>query len=58
MEFSAVRTEMRELNEETHVHMRVLHEDIVSRIALLDEHMNGRSRSRRVPHHRRKKPKR
>ena len=46
-------TEMRQLNEETRrelggriddlgTHMRVLHEEVMSRIALLDEHTNGR----------------
>ena len=75
VEFSAVRTEMRQLNEETRdglrqemrqvneetrrelrgriedlgTHMRVLHEEVISRIALLDEHTNGPSRIRHPP---------
>lgn len=68
-EFSAVRTEMRELNEETRhelgrridelgTHMRVLHEDVISRIALLDEHTNGpRSARRSSPRQARKERK-
>ena len=38
-EFSAVRAEMRAGDEETRRLMRVLHEDVIARIALLD---NGR----------------
>ena len=70
VEFSAVRAEMRELNdglrqrctlnEETRrelggriddlgTHMRVLHEEVISRIALLDEHTNGRRSPRHSP---------
>ena len=52
VEFSAVREEMRGLGdnlqseiEETRRHIRVLHEDVISRIALLDENLNGRKRS-------------
>ena len=59
-EFSAVRHEMRDLgetlraeiraeiragDEETRRQMRVLHEDVIARFALLDEHLNGRKRS-------------
>ena len=61
LEFSAVRREMRagtnslaetlrgEIRggeEETRRQMRVLHEDVISRIALLNEGLNGRKRSR------------
>jgi hypothetical protein len=34
-EFSAVRNDIRTGDEETRRHMRVLHEDVISRIALL-----------------------
>ena len=55
-----LRQEMRELNEETRrelggriddlgTHMRVLHEEVLSRIALLGEHMNGRRLTRHPP---------
>ena len=54
------RREMHELNEDTRrelsgriedigTHMRVLHEEVISRIALLDEHTNGPSRIRHPP---------
>ena len=43
-----LRAEMRTLNNETQVFMRVLHEDVLSRFALLDERWNGRKRSRRT----------
>jgi hypothetical protein len=46
-EFSAIRAEMRSLNAETRVHARVLHEEVLSRIALLDEGRNGRSQASR-----------
>jgi hypothetical protein len=36
-EFAAVRAEMRAGDEETRRYMRVLHEDVISRIALLQE---------------------
>jgi hypothetical protein len=64
-----LRREMRELNEETRrelsgriedlgTQMRVLHEDVISRIALLDEHTNGpRSTRHSSPHQPRKKRK-
>ena|SRR6187200_581973 len=49
-EFSAVREELRaEIragDEETRRQMRVLHEEVIARFALLDEHLNGRKRSR------------
>ena len=45
VEFSAVREEMRAGDEETRRHMRVLHEEVIARIALLDEHLNGGNRS-------------
>ena len=55
-----LRREMHELNEETRrelggriddlgTHMRVLHEEVISRIALLDEHWNGRRSTRHSP---------
>jgi hypothetical protein len=58
VEFSAVRSEMgmmeerlrREmvaLNSDTLTQVRILHEDMVSRFALLEEHWNGPKRSRR-----------
>ena len=37
VEFSAVRAEMVELGTTLNTHMRVLHEDVISRIALLQE---------------------
>ena len=43
-EFSAIRQEMRAGDEETRTLMRVLHEDVINRIALLGE---GRDRSKR-----------
>jgi hypothetical protein len=46
VEFSALRVEMRQLiadtNEETRHLMRVLHEVVISRFALLEERWNGR----------------
>ena len=57
VEFSALRAEMRQLatrdemrqliaetNDETRHLMRVLHEDVVSRFAVLEERWNGRPR--------------
>ena len=52
-----LRQDVHRLNEETRrelggriedlgTHMRVLHEEVISRIALLDEHMNGRRSTR------------
>ena len=53
-DFSAVRSEIGELRRELHsciddmgVQMRVLHEDVINRIALLGEAMNGRNRKGR-----------
>jgi hypothetical protein len=40
-EFSAVRDEMRRGDEETRRYMRLLHEEVMARIALLDERWNG-----------------
>ena len=37
VEFSAVRAEIREGDEETRRYMRVLHEEVISRIATLAE---------------------
>ena len=45
VEFSAVREEVRAGDEETRRQMRVLHEEVIARIALLDEHLNGPKRS-------------
>ena len=39
-----LREEMRVLIADTRTHMLVLHEDVLSRFALLDEHLNGRRR--------------
>ena len=72
-EFSAVREEMRleprrdlrEIragDEETRLQMRVLHEEVIARFALLEEHLNGRKRSPesrgRTDSSRRRSPKR
>jgi len=46
-EFSALRGEIREGDEETRRFMRMLHEDLVGRIALLQEARGGRGRKRR-----------
>jgi len=40
-----LRGEIRAGDEETRRQMRVLHEEVISRIALLDETLNGRKRS-------------
>jgi hypothetical protein len=55
VEFSTTRSElgagMRRLNDETRAQMRVLHEDVVARIALLGEHrgrIGGRKRVTRT----------
>ena len=40
-----LRGEIRIGDEETRRQMRVLHEEVITRIALLDEHLNGRKRS-------------
>ena len=69
VEFSALRTEMRQLatrdevqqliaetNDETRHLMRVLHEDVISRFAVLEERWNGRPKStspKRRPHKKR-----
>ena len=42
-----LRAEIRAGDEETRTFMRVLHEEVLSRIALLDEHWNGSARSSR-----------
>ena len=39
-EFSALRIEIRSGDEETRRHMRVLHEEVISRIALIDDRRN------------------
>ena len=41
---SELRSEMRSLNADTLTQMRVLHEDVIKRFELLDEHA-GRNRS-------------
>ena len=43
-EFSAVREEMREQNDETRRHMLVLHEEVIGRLAIIQE---GQPRRRR-----------
>ena len=58
VEFSAMRGEMRTGDEETRRQMRVLHEDVISRIALLDENLNGRTRAGRKPDAKRRSTKR
>jgi hypothetical protein len=44
VEFSAVRAEIREGDEETRRYMRVLHEEVISRIATLAESRRPRGR--------------
>ena len=44
VEFSAVRAEIREGDEETRRYMRVLHEEVLSRITTLDESRRPRRR--------------
>ncbi len=51
------RAEIRAGNEETRTYMRVLHDEVLSRIALLDEHRNGRPRSGQSIHARRRQKK-
>ena len=46
-EFSAMRAEMHAGDEDTRRQMRVLHEDIVGRLALLDEGRDSGKRRRR-----------
>jgi hypothetical protein len=41
-----LRAEIRAGDEETRTYMRLLHEEMLARIALLDEHWNGSARSR------------
>ena len=53
-----LRAEIRAGDEETRTYMRVLHEEVLSRIALLDEHWNGSARSRqslKAARHRKKR---
>jgi hypothetical protein len=45
-EIVAMRGEIRTSDEETRRQMRVLHEEVISRIALLQEGRNGRRRPR------------
>jgi len=47
-EFSALRTEVREGDEQTRAEMRVLHEEVLERIALLGEGRASRSVGRVV----------
>lgn len=49
VEFSTIRAG----DEETRTYMRVLHEEVLSRIALLGEHRDGRPRSRQPVHSKR-----
>jgi hypothetical protein len=53
-EFSAVRSEIRSGDEETRTQMRVLHEDLVSRIAMLGEGHAGR---KQIPDRKRRRSK-
>jgi len=53
-----LRAEIRSGDEETRTFMRVLHEEVLSRIALLDEHWNGSGRSRQPVKTRRGRKKR
>ena len=46
-EFAAVREEIRAGDEETRRQMRILHEEVISRIALLDEGRKTRRRRKR-----------
>jgi hypothetical protein len=46
-QFAALRNEMREGDEETRRQMRVLHEDLIARLALLQESRSNRRRPRR-----------
>jgi chromosome segregation ATPase len=46
-EFAALRVEIRAGDEETRRQMRVLHEEVLSRIALLQEGFDARARGRR-----------
>jgi hypothetical protein len=41
--FAAVRQEMRDMNSSLRLHMQVLHEEVLSRIALLTEGRTGRT---------------
>ncbi len=42
LDMDGLRGEMRELNQDARTHMLVLHEEVISRIALLDEHKKAR----------------
>jgi len=57
-----LRAEIRAGDEETRLQMRVLHEEVIARFALLDEQLNGRKRSPqsrgRTDSSRRRSPKR
>jgi hypothetical protein len=46
-EFSATRAEMRTGDEETRRYMRILHEDVISRLALIEESRSTRSKKRK-----------
>jgi len=46
-EFAAVREEMRAGDEETRRQMRILHEDLIARLALLQEGIDGSTGGRR-----------
>ena len=49
---------MDELNKETNTHMRVLHEEVISRIALLGEARSGRKPIGPTRGHKPRRPKR
>lgn len=53
VEFSTIRAEIRAGDEETRTYMRVLHEEVLSRIALLGEYRNERPSSRQPVHSKR-----
>ena len=53
--FEATVRETRRLNEETRAYKLVLHE-VLSRLALLDERLNGRNHSRRASGRTNRKP--
>ena len=48
-ECAALREEMHRLHEISMAQMRELHAKLIARIALLDEHWNGKSRRNRRP---------
>ena len=51
----SLRDEIRQGDEETRRYMRVLHEDVIARIALLGEQFNGAHRARPSPRTRKRR---